>query len=72
MVIDMPTCANDAVEMASTPTANNSQRMEGRVRIMFPLLPDDPVLYFARFCYLVAGCMELGRENEGTISRRNC
>jgi hypothetical protein len=37
MVIDMPICANDAADMASITSANNSERMEGTICIVLPL-----------------------------------
>src|SRR5216683_6794093 len=34
--IDMLTCANDAADMASINSANNSERMEGIIRTVLP------------------------------------
>jgi hypothetical protein len=35
--MDIPICANAVAEMASITSANNSERMEGMIRIMIPL-----------------------------------
>jgi hypothetical protein len=37
MVIDIPIWANDAADIASITSANNSERMEGMIRIALPL-----------------------------------
>src|SRR5712671_408681 len=54
-VIDMPTCANDAVEIARATTVNNSERMAGMIRMAFPPAFD---LSFARFCSAAADCAD--------------
>ena len=64
MVMDMPICANAAADMASITSANNSERMEGMIRIVLP---------FARSslaCPVMLCCCGL-RGWRGAISGRN-
>src|SRR5580700_5428959 len=64
MVIDMPICANDAADMASITSANNSERMEGMIRIVLPLARSSLA------CPVMLSCSGL-RGWRGTISGRN-
>src|SRR5712692_5733226 len=60
----MPTCANDAAETTTITSANNSQRMEGTIRILFPLAQSS-------FAYTVLLCCCGLRGLRGTIFGQN-
>src|SRR6266851_1205748 len=69
-VIDMPTCANDAVEIARTTTVNNSERMAGMIRMAFPPAFD---LSLARFCSAAADCADcMARFSDSTAESPTC
>src|ERR1700704_3878081 len=65
----MPICANDATDMASTTSANSSERMEEKIRIVVPLCS----INFGRsILHLSSRSAAAGlRGSKGTISGRN-
>jgi hypothetical protein len=61
----MPICANDAADIASSKSANSSERMEETIRIVIPFLLDRPYA----FPVLLHDCGLRGLK--GTISGRH-